>query len=427
MPELNLHDTIALTITRLGGLGDGVGAYDGHAVFVPFTTVGDEIRAQVVSIRKGEIRARLIEVVEPGQGRCAAACSHFGVCGGCSLQHLSEEAYAAFKRENLAQMLRRLGCEQTTLLAMVDVGAGARRRVDLKVAVHKGVVQLGYFGMRSHALVDVAHCPVTLASITALFSPLRTLIASLKKPGNVKAVHLTRAESGCDVTLFTATRLPLADREKIKVFAEGHDILRVSESVTEGEAQSIITKGKVEARFGNVAVELPAPAFLQATQVGQAAITGFILQHVAGHGRVMDLYSGCGTYSFPLQQNGHRVVAYEGHPDLVAAMHNAIRRYGLEAQMNVSARDLFAAPIASVELKHTDAVVINPPRNGAETQAKELAKSDVRKIVMVSCNPVTFERDAKHLLQHGYRLTACLPIDQFHWSTHLELVAAFEK
>lgn len=417
---------VPITITRLGGLGDGVGEHDGCIVYVPFTSVGDEITAEIISQRKGEIRARLIEIKKPGN-RQSPACQHFGLCGGCSLQHLVEEDYAALKRQSLLQIMRRLGVPPERLLPMVSVGPASRRRVEVKVAVAKGEVQLGFFGMKSHSLVDVQHCPVTQGEIVALFPSLRVLIAGLKKPGNVKAVHLTQVESGFDVMFTVLARLAPDEREKITEWARESRVLRVAEKSGEGEVQVICTLGDVITRFAGVAVELPAPAFLQATEAGQAAITDFILAETEGFVRIADFYCGCGTYSFPLQPRVHTVVAYEGSYEMVAAMQNAIRRHGLEGRMVASLRDLFANPVKQPELQSIEAAVINPPRNGAEAQVRELARSHLRKIVMVSCNPATFERDAKHLLINGYELTSLLPIDQFYWSAHLELVAAFEK
>lgn len=410
----------------MGGLGDGIGEYEGCAVYVPFTVVGDEITAEIVTQRKDEIRARLIELRKAGLGRVAPACVHFGICGGCSLQHLAADDYAAFKRGILAQILRRLGCEDA-LQEMVLVGAGARRRVEVKIAMEKGVVKLGFHENRSHALVDVIACPVTRGEIIALFAPLRELIAGFKKPGQVKSIQLTQVEKGFDLLLVTASRLPAEDRTRLSAFAEKHHIIRIAEQVAEGDVQVIYRKGYVTASFADTEVELPAPAFLQATEEGQAGITDFILREMQGRKRVLDLYCGCGTYSFPLQQSGSRVSAYEGSYEMVTAMQNAIRRHGLEEAMQVSQRDLFKNPVKAEEMRGFDGVVINPPRNGAESQAKQLAKSAVPKIVMISCNPATFERDAKHLLAGDYKLTSALPIDQFYWSAHLELVAAFER
>jgi 23S rRNA (uracil1939-C5)-methyltransferase len=165
---------------------------------------------------------------------------------------------------------------------------------------------------------------------------------------------------------------------------------------------------------------------LQATQVGQAAITDFILQNLRGK-NVVDLYSGCGTYSFPIAQTGANVRAFEGSYEMVLAFNNAIRQNGLDDKMSAQTRDLFKNPVRADELKNFDTIIINPPRNGALPQTQQIAKAGVANVIMVSCNPATFERDAKCLLQAGYIIDKIVPIDQFLWSNHLELVASFKK
>lgn len=445
-----LKDAFELTITHLGGLGDGIGEYEGRAVYVPFTCPGDVVWVEMADSG----RARLLEVVQPSAKRQPVPCAYFGQCGGCSLQHLSPPTYDDFKRNILVQSVRRLGAEESLVEPLVAIRAGARRRVEFKVAVAKGEVQLGFYAAKSHQMVAVEQCLVLTPTMDALIEPLRQCIAKLKKPGVVKALHLTEVEGGFDVCLSVTARLHAADIPLLRAFASQHSILRVAQECGDTTPEILFTQKEVQVSFAGVAVELPVASFLQATLAGQRALTRFVLQHTQKEGMsgrvvteavarsaerpekerganankyVADIFCGCGTYGFPLAVQGVRVAAYEGNAEMVAALHNAARRAGMEERMHAEVRDLVAHPLSAGELKAFDAVVINPPRSGAKAQIEQVARSGVDTVVMVSCNPATFERDAALLLAAGYRLVAAVPIDQFYWSSHLEVAAAFSR
>jgi len=205
----------------------------------------------------------------------------------------------------------------------------------------------------------------------------------------------------------------------------------VAEKIGKEELKIIYNGAPVYTYFGTtnieLKIELPQGAFLQATQAGQDAITNFILQYLAGAKNIADLYSGCGTYTFPIAQSGCRVSAFEGSYDMALALNNTIRQNDMEGLITAHTRDLYKNPVRADELKQFDAIVINPPRNGALPQTQQIAKSGVANVVMISCNPQTFERDAKAMLEAGYKLSKIVPIDQFVWTNHLELAAFFQK
>lgn len=419
---------ITLAITHLGGLGDGVAERDGQAVFVPFAAPGDRVRAVVEQVGKDFIRARLVEVMEPGPGRQPAPCAHFGVCGGCTLQHVTPEAYREFKRGILLHALRRAGYDPACMKEMVVVGEGARRRAEFGVAVHKGEVTLGFSEARSHRIENITECPVLRPAILALLPALRDAIARLRKPGQVRGVFVTETEKGLDVLMTFAVPPAASDRERLAAFAaDNESIVRLCLREAEGGLTPIFERGAVEQRCGNTYVEIPPGAFLQATEGAVQAITGIILRVLEGCKSVADIYSGLGTYSLPLVEAGCRVSAFEGDAGMVAALHNAAWQQGLETMLTAAARDLVREPLSERALSVFDAVVINPPRNGAGPQTAQLAKSSVPVVVMVSCNPATFARDAATLKDGGYALVEATPIDQFLWSAHLELVAVFKK
>lgn len=417
---------ITIIIERLGGLGDGVGTWQGMPVFVAHTLPGEQVLAVVESVAKDHARARLHEVLTPCPTRLAAPCAHFGSCGGCALQHLPANTYRDFKRATLVSTLARLGYGTECVTDLIEAGPGARRRAEFTVRVAKGVVGIGFLRPRSHELVDIAACPVSSDAILALLPAFRHCVASLKKPGHVESIAIADLGHGLDVMLSLKERATGGDREKLIAFAGDPRILRFSARSSAG-IERLRQNGEVRIRLGAVEVELPIGAFQQATVLGQTAITERVLKHCHGFKRVADIYSGIGTYAFPLVEAGHQVEAYEGSVEMTTTLHNAARRANLENKVSATARDLFRQPLNVSELARFDAVVINPPRNGALPQFQSLAKSGVTRIVVVSCNPATFERDAIPLRDVGYRLLEATPIDQFTWSPHLELVAAFEK
>lgn len=414
-----------LTIARLGGLGDGVGEHNGYCVYVPFALPGERVRVEETSSKGQECRAKLLDIIDKSPDRQPPSCGYFGQCGGCSLQHLKPEVYRRFKKGQMEALLARLCVGQEALRPMVEIGAGGRRRAELKAQVTKGDVALGFYGMRSHALVDVDDCPVLEERLSALIAPLKSCIASLKQPGNVLGAKLTGLEAGAAVLILLRQPPKPADKEKLAAFAQAQALVQLAWE-TEGGLQRIYG-GTLSLRFGEATVELPPRAFLQASAAAQTAMISIVMQHLAECRHVADLYAGCGTYSFPLVAVGVKVHAFEGDADMTVAMENARRHHGLEDRLQVSHRDLYTAPLEALTLKAFDGAVVNPPRGGALPQTEALAASALRRVAMVSCNPASFERDARILLASGFRMETLTPIDQFHWSAHLELVACFVR
>ena len=240
-------------------------------------------------------------------------------------------------------------------------------------------------------------------------------------------MSLTALESGLDGIITTLKPLKENDQAILLHFAEAEGFSRLSLQ-SEGEGfYCLYDTQQSTIRFGGIEVHLPVGAFLQASAEGEAAITRFILQHLQDCSNIADLYAGCGTYSFPLVQKTGSISAYEGAEELSQAMYNAAINSDLVLQLTTSTRDLFKRPLRSQELDCFDGIVINPPRNGALPQIKNIAKSNVAKVVMVYCNPSTFKRDLSHLIDSGYKVISAQAIDQFIWSDHLETVAYLER
>jgi 23S rRNA (uracil1939-C5)-methyltransferase len=411
-----------VTVERLGVRGDGIAAAGGRKLFLPFTAPGDRVLARLDGPRGDGVAGTVLELLAPSPERAAPACRHFGACGGCALQHLAPAAYAAAKLGRLREALARHGIPDVPLAAPRIVPPASRRRARLAVAGGR----VGFQAARRHAIVDLAECAVLHPRLAALFPPLRELAPSLWRAGESGAVTLTLAESGVDALVDLPRTPDLGALETLAAFAEATELARLAWRDPAGGITPAAQRQPVRVLFAGVPVELPSDAFLQASAEADAWLAEAVLDGVGEASRIADLFAGVGTLSFPLAAAA-AVHAVDGARPALAALAAAARRAGLAGRVTVEPRDLEARPLLADDLARFDAVVFDPPRAGAAAQAAELARSAVRRVVAVSCNPATFGRDARLLVDGGYRLVRVQPIDQFLWSPHLELVAHFER
>jgi 23S rRNA (uracil1939-C5)-methyltransferase len=418
-------DKLTVEITGFGGFGDGMATYENSRVVVPFTMPGDLARVKVTDKGDKLVTAELLEITKKSAGRTDAPCKHFGECGGCSLQHLSREAYSDYKRNVLVSSLTGAGFSDKTIEPLTWVGEGSRRRAKFHVQINKKTVELGYYKRNTHRIIDLAMCPVLEDDLQALIPTFRDLIISLNCARAVKELEVLASDSGLEVQMQATTEIDGADRKRLEAFADTNNIARLIWRSRQG-AENVVYAYPSQLDFGDVSVELPKGAFVQASKQGQALITAEVNAALGECSRVVDLYSGCGTYSFPLALAGVNVVTVEGANEMVQAIKRAITTHEL-TNIQAQHRDLYKRPMPAADLAEFDGVVINPPRNGAEPQMKEIAASGIKNVVVVSCNPRTLERDAKCMKEHGYQLVKAVPIDQFYWSAHLESVSVFTK
>ncbi|ARJ68171.1 SAM-dependent methyltransferase [Magnetospirillum sp. ME-1] len=412
-----------LTIEQVGARGDGIARLDAETVFVPFTVAGDKVLARIEGKRGDGLTAALIEVSEPGPGRVAPPCGHYGRCGGCSLQHMDDSLYAEWKRDLLITQLARQGLGDVPVAPLVRVPPASRRRADFTFVRAKGAILLGFNGRASHTVIDIERCPLLDPALGAALPGLRRMLGGIAVEGGGEMV-VTLTEGGLDVLVEAPARLDLFEREALAAAAQSLDLARLHwRRPGSGFVEPIARRRPALVRFGGVAVE-PAPgAFLQPTRGGELAIAQAILAAIPGGVPVADLYAGCGSFSLPLAQRGP-VRAVEGEQGPVAALDAAARAAKLPLSAEV--RDLARRPLAAHELKAFRAVVLDPPRAGAAAQAAELARpagGGPATIAMVSCNPATLARDLKTLCDGGWHVEEISPIDQFPWSAHLEAVA----
>jgi len=416
LAHATMGDTQSLDIARLGAQGDGIADTASGAVFVPYALPAERVQADV----RGE-RARLIAVTTPSPDRIAPVCRHFTHCGGCAVQHLRMPAYLAWKRDMVASAFAARGID-APVGNVVSVGLGARRRVAFSARrTGRGVV-LGFHEAKGIDIVDLQECPVTASAIVRALPGLRRLVEPLMSRRAPGRVVVTMAANGLDVAIEDVPADP--SLEVREFLAREATALKLARLTLAGDTLYQATVPAV--RFGTANVVLPARSFLQAAPVAEAEMVRIVSSALAGAKKIVDLFCGMGTFTFPLAQRAP-VLAVDGDKQAVTALQNAVKRTPGLKPIDTKVRDLFREPLSARELAGFDAAVFDPPRAGAASQAAALAQSKLKVIAAVSCNPATLARDARILIDAGFALERVTPIDQFLYSPHIEAVAIFRR
>jgi 23S rRNA (uracil1939-C5)-methyltransferase len=417
-------ETVDLTVESLGAQGDGVARWLGKPIFLPFTVPGERIRAEIGAARGSGREGRVVERFAPGPARAEPVCGHFGRCGGCALQHLAAADYQAVKLGALQAALRRAGLDPAVVAPLRTVPSG-RRRVRLGLSRSRdprGPVLIGFRERFSHQLVDLRACAVMEPAIFALIEPLRRIASALLPPGATGNAVITRCDSGHDLLIEYAAPPSLAALEALAGVAQEHDLARIVWRCGDGDVP-VVERRPARVIFSGVPVFLPPGGFLQASAAAEALLVKEVVVAAGERRPVVDLYAGLGTFTFALAQAG-AVHAVEGD---AAAMDALARAASGFPNVTAERRDLDRDPVSGKELEGYAAAVFDPPRAGAHRQAAALANSKIETVIAVSCNPATFARDAGCLVAGGLRLERLVPVDQFVWTPHLELVGAFRR
>jgi 23S rRNA (uracil1939-C5)-methyltransferase len=394
---------VSEAIVRIAARGDGVTASGRHAALAaPGDTLGHD------------------GTVEPGPNHQQPPCRHFPECGGCQLQHVSDQAYRAYLIDRVAGALAQHGLETDIREPHLST-PNSRRRATLRAINAGRKVIIGFNAARSKRIVDMRECHILRPELFALVEPLRGLLAGPLQVPAVAEIRLTLADQGVDVLLSDVQADGLAAAEALPRFGEAHGLARMSIDDGYG-AETRYEPVPVTVTLSNVPVVLPTGAFLQATADGERALVEAVQEAVGEAKRTADLFAGIGTFALALEGEG---VAAEASREAALTLQMAARRSGIP--LTVEHRDLYRRPLDAKELAGFDAVVLDPPRAGAEEQVGKLALSVVPRIAYVSCNPATFARDAAILASGGYRLDWARPVGQFRWSTHIELAACFSR
>lgn len=393
-------------ILRVAAKGDGVTADGRH---VPLAAPGDRITAD--------------GGIERGPHHADPPCLHFPACGGCQLQHLDEESYAAFVTARVTGALAGQGVKPGAVMPPHISPPRTRRRAALRAVRQGGKVVIGFAEQGSHSLIDLAMCEVLDPRLFALLAPLRELLKAILPDKRAAHIKMSLLDQGVDLLLEGVRVEGLAADEALGDFARGHGLARLT--IDEGDGpQARWEPEAATMRFGGVAVAFPPYAFLQATPNGEAALAEAVRAALPERGAIADLFCGLGTFALALGE-GRPVYAAEGARDLVLALKFGANR--AERRLVADHRDLFRRPLTPEELNRFAAVVIDPPRAGAREQTVQIAQSRVPLVAYISCNPGSFARDAAHLVAGGYVLESVTPVGQFRWSTHVELVGIFRR
>ncbi|MGV8985751.1 MAG: class I SAM-dependent RNA methyltransferase [Cypionkella sp.] len=401
------------TIARLGHLGDGIIQGPDGAIYAPQTLPGEEVEGTVKADQLTDLR-----IITPSASRVRPPCIHARTCGGCLMQHASDGFVADWKTAIVRGALAGQGLE-AELRPILTSPAQSRRRATLAARRTKGGVLMGFHARASDVLVSVPNCQLLHPDLIAAFPALEAIV----KLGGSRTTELdlaiTRTTSGPDVAVTGGKDADADMRMELARLTEAHGLSRLA-----WNGEVVALRAQPMLRLGRANVPLPVGAFLQATAAGEAALLSSVVEAVGSARRITDLFAGIGTFALPLAEKAE-VHAVEGDAAMMAALDKGFRMAEGLKRVTHEVRDLYRRPLEPDEFKYVEAVVIDPPRAGAEAQSHTLAKSKVPVIASVSCNPATFARDAKILINAGYKLNWVQVVDQFRWSSHVELAARF--
>ena len=404
--------TTLVTVERLGHLGDGIAP---GPVFVAGALPGEVVSGTLYGGRLTQLR-----IVTPSADRVSAPCRHYKTCGGCALQHAADPFVAAWKQEVVETALAGQGLA-APLRPILTSPPRSRRRAVFSGRRTKHGVLVGFHARASDTVVDVPDCLLIDPAIAATRPALEALTRLGASRKGELALTVTLAPEGADIAVTGGKPADAALRAELAALTEAMGLARLS-----WEGEVVALRHRPSVGFDGITVTPPPGAFLQATAAGEAALRAAVAEAVGPAARIADLFAGCGTFALPLARRA-RIHAVEGSAAMIAALDEGWR--GAEGLRRVTSevRDLFRRPLLADEFAGFDAVVIDPPRAGAEAQVAELARSEVPRIAAVSCNPVSFARDAARLVAGGYALRWVQVVDQFRWSPHVELAALFAR
>jgi 23S rRNA (uracil1939-C5)-methyltransferase len=411
--------TERLAINRVAHRGDGVADTPAGPLFVPYTLPGETV--EVESVPGHPDRRHLLRVETASPERIEPFCPHFGICGGCAIQHWTAPRYQEWKRSLVVEALAQAGLD-ATVDELIDAHGDGRRRATFHARLGaRDILEVGFAALRAHHIVGIDRCPVLAPSLDGAI-PAAWVIAEALKPQNKPLdIQVTATDAGIDMDVRGSGTLNAARMGMLARLAATHKLARLTR-----HGELIAQRATPSVPVGRAQVALPPGSFLQATVAGEQALARLVQDHVGNAKIVADLFCGLGPFALRLAERA-RVMAFDADAGATAALKQAANMTSGLKPIDAEARDLFKRPLYAQELKRVDALVFDPPRQGAEAQARDLAKSAVSVVVAVSCNAATFARDVRLLIDGGYRLKSVTPVDQFRHSAHVEIVAKLER
>jgi 23S rRNA (uracil1939-C5)-methyltransferase len=407
-----------LAIDHVGHRGDGVVEGAAGPIYVPYALPGEVV--EVDPWPGHPDRRSLLRVETPSAERIAPICPHFGVCGGCAVQHWDAARYREWKRGLVVEQLGRAGIA-AAVDELVDAHGEGRRRVVLHArrGTH-GILQVGFAALHAHRIVAIDRCPILAPGLGRIIDAAWAIAETLQGADKALDIQATLTDAGIDVDVRGSGPLDARLNLALARLAEAHSLARITR-----HGELVAQRAEPTIAIGRTVMALPPGAFLQATAMGEETLARLVLSHAGAATRVADLFAGVGPFALRLAERA-RVIAADNDDGALAALRRAAAGTRGLKPVEAERRDLFRRPFMARELG-VDAVVFDPPRQGAEAQSRELAKSSVPNVIAVSCNAATFARDARILINGGYRLTHVTPVDQFRYAAHAEIVARFER
>ncbi|MBS0386066.1 MAG: class I SAM-dependent RNA methyltransferase [Proteobacteria bacterium] len=408
-----------LEITTVGARGDGLAHSARGVIYAALTLPGERVRARIAGDR-----AEIAEILKPSEARQAAACQHFGRCGGCQLQHWREAEYLAWKRSLVVDALSKRGLGRATVDATIAAWGEGRRRAAFHAARENGRVRIGFIERGGARLTPIVQCPALAPRLEAIALRLAPLAELALPPRGEITLQCLLTDAGVDVSIKGAAR-PRSERANLEKLSAAATELGLARLSIDGDL--IVERAKPLVRLGRASVLPPPGAFLQPTVQGEETLAGLAIEAIGDSGRVIDLFSGIGTFALRAAERAE-VLAVESETAMLDALkHAADNAGGALKQVTTLRRDLLRTPVSSLEMKKFGAAIIDPPRSGARLQIEQIARAPIRRVAYVSCDAPTFARDVKVLIDHGFSLARVTPVDQFRWSPHIEIVGALER
>lgn len=405
-----------LLIDHVGHRGDGV---TGAGIYVPYTLGGETVSVDAVPGHPD--RRRLISVERASAERIAPFCPHFGVCGGCAIQHWEGDAYRAWKRNVVVETLAQAGiaCDVAPL---IDAHGQGRRRMTLhaRMGTHE-ILKVGFAAGGSHDIIPIDRCPILDPGLDGAIEAAWAVAEPLIKMGKPLDIQVTASHSGLDVDVRGSGALSTALITQLSAMAQKHRLARLTR-----HGELVLMRTPPVVMIGKAEVTLPPGSFLQATVAGEETLAALVMEHCRRAKNTADLFCGVGPFALRLAAKS-KVAAFDSDAGAISALQKAATSTSGLKPIKAEARDLFRRPLMPVELRDYDTVVFDPPRQGAQAQVTQLAASKVPVVVAVSCNVATFARDARILIEGGYRIEGVTPVDQFRHTPHVELVARFVR
>jgi 23S rRNA (uracil1939-C5)-methyltransferase len=408
-----------LAIARLGHRGDGIADGAHGPIYVPYTLPGETVEVEPWPGRPD--RRHLLRVEQASRTRIAPICPHFGICGGCALQHWDEARYRDWKRDLVATALAQVGLH-VPIDALVDAhGEGRRRAVFHARRGTHDVLQVGLAALQAHHIIPIDRCPILAPALKGSIDVAWAIAEELRPERKPLDIQVTATDAGLDIDVRGSG--PLSP-QRLRALAQIAERFRLARLTRHGELVAQRTTPTI--KIGRAIVALPPGVFLQATVAGELALAELVSNYLGAAALTADLFAGVGPFALRLAER-MRVLTADADAGATAALRAAAAGTQGLKPIDVQLRDLFRRPYLANELARCAAIVFDPPRQGAEAQARQIAGSEVPVVIGVSCNPATFARDAKILIDGGYRLSAVTPVDQFRYSAHVEIVARFER